>query len=80
MINGEPSGFFSSSRGIRQGGPLSPFLFVIVMEALSRMLEATENNGLVAGFSVRTRNNPGLSVSHLLFANNTLIFYGPNED
>jgi len=38
LVNGTPSGFFTSSRGLRQGDPLSPLLFVVVMEALSRML------------------------------------------
>jgi hypothetical protein len=80
LINGEPLGFFSSSRGIRQGDPLSPFLFVIVMEAPSRMMEAIEASGLVAGFSVGSRNNPGLSVSHLLFADDTLILCGADEE
>ena len=39
LINGSPSDFFGSSRGIRQGDPLSPLLFDIVMEGLSRMLD-----------------------------------------
>jgi hypothetical protein len=40
LVNGTPSDFFSRSRGVRQGDPLSSFLFVIVMEALSKMFTA----------------------------------------
>jgi hypothetical protein len=43
-------------------------------------MEATEDSGLVAAFSVGTRNNPGLSVSHLLFADDTLILCGADEE
>ncbi|XP_059446327.1 uncharacterized protein LOC132177866 [Corylus avellana] len=50
------------------------------MEALSRMMQATKASGLVAGFSVGSRNNPGLSVSHLLFADDTLILCGADEE
>jgi hypothetical protein len=80
LFNGTPSGFFSSDRGLRQGDPLSPLLFVIVMEALSRMMAVTESRGLVDGFSVGSRNNAGMVVSHLLFADDTLIFCGANEE
>jgi hypothetical protein len=41
LVNGVPFGFFQSSQKIRQGDPLSPLLFVVVMEALSRMLNAS---------------------------------------
>jgi hypothetical protein len=73
-------GFFCSSRGLRQGDPLSPLLFVVVMEALSRMLSSSVERGLLSGFSVGSRNNEAMIVSHLLFADDTLIFCEPNVE
>jgi hypothetical protein len=78
LVNGSPSSFFSSSRGLRYGDPLSPFLFVIVMEALSRMLSAIVNGGLLLGFSVGSRHSCVVDISHLLFADDTLFFVGPS--
>jgi hypothetical protein len=78
LINGAPSGFFGSSRGVRQGDPLSPFLFVLVMEAFSRMLGAFTSRGLISGFSVGSSGQSRVNVSHLLFADDTLIFCGAN--
>jgi hypothetical protein len=74
LINGSQYGFFNSSHGLRQGDLLSPLLFVVVMEVLSRMLFVTVDNGLLSGFSVGSRNHEEMIVSHLLFANGTLIF------
>jgi hypothetical protein len=47
LINGSLSGFFNSSRGMRQGDPLSPPLFVVVKKALSRMLFASMDRRLL---------------------------------
>jgi hypothetical protein len=40
LVNGSPSGFFGSSPGLRQEDPWSPLLFIIVKEALSKMIAA----------------------------------------
>jgi hypothetical protein len=76
LVNGTPLGFFNSSRGLRQGDPLSPFLFVVVMEALSRMLSAALGQGNLTGFSVGSREPEALVVNHLMFVDDTLIFCG----
>ena len=63
-----PYGFFESSRGLRQGDPLSPLLLVLVMEALGRMLDKVVHEGYMSGFSVGNLEGRSLVVSHLLFA------------
>ncbi|XP_041001677.1 uncharacterized protein LOC121247381 [Juglans microcarpa x Juglans regia] len=73
LVNGSPVGFFNSSCGLRQGDPLSPLLFLFVMEALSKMIQGLVDGGLLHGFSV---GNDNLNISHLLFADDTLIFCG----
>jgi len=50
LVNGKPCGFFRSSRGLRQGDPLSPFLFIIVIEALSKLISRTIEAGFLQGF------------------------------
>jgi hypothetical protein len=74
LINGLPPGFFNSSRGVRQGDPLSSFLFVIMMEAFSRMVKATIDHSLFWCFVVGTRGSEQVHISHLLFVNDTLVF------
>ena len=52
LINGSPADFFGSSRGLRQGDPLSPMLFLIMIEVFSRLLRRVEGAGLIRGFKV----------------------------
>ena len=73
LINVTPCGFFQSSRGLRQGDPLSPLLFFLVMEALGRMLDKAVHDGQMSGFGVGRLEGRSLEVSHLLFAYDTLI-------
>ena len=72
--------FQKFQRSERQGDPLSPFLFVIVMEALSRMIAAAIDHGLISRFSVGASLSEMVNISHLLFADDTLVFCGANFD
>ncbi len=55
LINGNPSSFFNSSKGLQQGDPLSPLLFLLVMEVLSRLFKKTKERGFIRGFQVGLR-------------------------
>ncbi len=78
LVNGSPEGFFRSSRGIRQGDPLSPLLFLLIMEYLSRMLRKLE--GLIQGFKAGDNASDGLRISYLLFADDTILFCDADLD
>ena len=58
----------------------SPLLFVIVMEALSRLLDRAVREGLCSGFTVGKSDETSLMVSQLLFADDTLIFCDVDSD
>nr|XP_016481281.1 PREDICTED: uncharacterized protein LOC107802323 [Nicotiana tabacum] len=79
LVNRSPVGFFSPKRGIRQGDPISPFLFILAMEGLSRMLKKAKQMQWLQGFDVGRNSGLTVSVSHLLFADDTLIFCGADK-
>ncbi|KAL9668229.1 hypothetical protein QQ045_002606 [Rhodiola kirilowii] len=69
--DGRLYGFFRSARGVRQGDPLSPSLFVVAMEWFSRVLKAGDRFGI---FKAYTTKRPSIRINHLLFADDLLIF------
>jgi hypothetical protein len=71
LVNGTPCGHITSSRGIRQGDPISPYLFLICAEALSSMVTKASSDGLLSGIPT---SKWGPCISHLFFANDSLLF------
>ncbi|XP_058733672.1 uncharacterized protein LOC131605316 [Vicia villosa] len=69
LVNGSPTAEFVVKKGLRQGHPLSPFLFVIVAEGLKGMVRKAVELGEYVGFNVRRK----CSVELLQFADDTLL-------
>ena len=60
LVNDTSTGFFQSSRGLRQGDPLSPYLFVIAMEMFSCFLKRAVDGGFLSGCRVKGRSEEGV--------------------
>uniref|UniRef100_A0A2N9FNB8 Reverse transcriptase domain-containing protein n=1 Tax=Fagus sylvatica TaxID=28930 RepID=A0A2N9FNB8_FAGSY len=71
MINGDPKGYIKPGQGIRQGDPLSPYLFLICAEGLSALMRKAERDRMIRGVSI-CRGGP--RISHLFFADDSIIF------
>ncbi|XP_031112253.1 uncharacterized protein LOC116016235 [Ipomoea triloba] len=72
LVNGVSSGFFQPSRGVKQGDPLSPLLFILTSEGLSRALVRKVGTGMIQPYK-----NPSAAcpiITHLAFADDILIF------
>ena len=75
-FNGVLTDSFTPTRGLRQGDPLSPYLFLFVADALSMALQNETRNGNLEELKI-TRAAPG--ISHLLFADDALLFFKAND-
>ena len=71
LVNGKSRGIIHPSRGIRQGDPLSPFLFLLCTKGLNGLIKNAELNGDIHGFSLYKR---GPKLTHLLFVDDSLLF------
>ena len=80
LVNGVPAGFFSSSKGLRQGDPLSPYSFVMGMEVLSGLIRRAVEGGFISGCNIRRGSGPAANVSHLLFVDDTIVFCEAKKD
>jgi hypothetical protein len=76
LINGCPVGAIQPSRGIRQGDPISPYLFLLCGEAFSALLQQAKRNRVITGIPTSPR---GPRLSHLFFADDSIIFCKANS-
>eukprot|EP00253_Pinus_taeda_P017553 PITA_17553 len=73
LINGRPTNFFQAQRGIRQGCPLSPFLYILMADSLSRKLAAEKTARSLPGLKP---SNVATPLNHALFADDSLLLGG----
>lgn len=76
LVNGELQGLIHPSRGIRQGDPLSHFLFLLCIEGLHGLIAKAAVKGDLRGFSICKQ---GPKLTHLFFADDSLLFCRANS-
>jgi hypothetical protein len=75
-LNGEPGEFFGTHKGLRQGGPLSPLLFNLVVDALTSILRKGSQEGLIKGLIPELVDG---GLTHLQYADDIIIFLEAEE-
>jgi hypothetical protein len=76
LINGQPTKSFAPERGLRQGDPLSPYLFIICADVISSLLTKANHDKLIHGVKIAPR---APEITHLFFADDSLMFCRANE-
>ncbi|GKE05044.1 reverse transcriptase domain, reverse transcriptase zinc-binding domain protein, partial [Tanacetum coccineum] len=77
LVNGSPSEEFGLERGVRQGDPLSPFLFILAAEGLNAIVSEAVEKGIFRGVVVGDNN---VMVPHLQYADDTIFFGDWDKD
>ncbi|XP_026385064.1 uncharacterized protein LOC113280686 [Papaver somniferum] len=77
LVNGGSTQRFKPSKGLRQGYSLSPYLFLLVVEILGKLMNDVIQRGQITGFKVAENGN---MISHLQFADDTVLFIDAKED
>lgn len=70
LINGSPTREFTMSKGLRQGDPLSPLLYILVSEVLHLLIQRAEEVNIITGCKL----DKYVSLKHLQFADDTIVF------
>eukprot|EP00253_Pinus_taeda_P024785 PITA_24785 len=70
LVNGSPSEIFIPSRGLRQGDPLSPFLFILMMEGLGRYIKHAKAMGKIEALQL---SKNGQALTHQQFLDDTML-------
>lgn len=70
-INGQIQGRVTPQRGLRQGNPMSPYLFLLCADGFSSLIGKAEREKRLTGFACTLR---GPRVSHLLFTDDSMYF------
>lgn len=73
MVNGRPANFFLATRGLKQGCPLSHFLYILMAESLSRKFTLEKQDDSIPGIRIEKGIDP---MNHALFADDSLLLGG----